>query len=120
MENKESEIQLQARCFQWHWNNYPQDRGMLFHVDNNSGNRVTGNLKKAQGVVEGSPDFILIVPQIIYFIELKTETGKLRESQVKFCSNVAKRGHPYIVIRKFEDFTNLIKKIYENSLGSVG
>jgi hypothetical protein len=115
----ESEIQLQARCFQWHWNTFPSERGMLFHVDNNSGNSITGNIKKAQGVVSGSPDLILVVPQIVYFIEMKTETGVLSDKQKEFRNKAFDRGHTYVVIRKFEEFTKLIKSIYEQSLGSA-
>lgn len=118
MANNESEIQLQARCFQWHWNTFPKERGMLFHVDNNSGNRVTGNIKKAQGVVQGSPDLVLVVPEIIVFIEMKTETGVLQECQKEFRRKALERGHMYIIIRRFEDFTNTIRNIYENALGN--
>lgn len=107
-----TEQQLQAACFIWHWNTYPEERGMLFHVDNNSANRITGNLKKSQGVVKGISDFILIGDGFITFIEMKTEIGKLTPIQIKFKETVTSRGHIHIVVRDLETFKSKIRNIY--------
>lgn len=105
---KLSEQQLQATCFQWHWNNFPKERGTLFHVQNNSSSRVLGNKRKAVGVVSGVSDLILILCGRVVFIEMKTETGTQSTSQKEFQSKVKELGHKYVVIRSFEEFKKLI------------
>lgn len=107
-----TEEQIQAACFQWHWNTYPTERGMLHHNNNNSVNRIAGNRVKALGVVAGVSDFELIVPGYVIFIEMKTEFGKLSEDQQYFKERVIARGHIYIVIRSVDEFKNFIIKLY--------
>ncbi len=107
-----TEEQMQAMCFQWHWNTYPAERGMLHHNNNNSVNRIAGNRVKALGVVKGVSDFELIVPGQVVFMEMKTDIGTLSESQGSFRNGVIARGHIYVVIRSFEEFKQFIKSIY--------
>ena len=106
-----TEGQMQSQCFIWFWNTYPEHRRMLLHVDNNSFNSIEGNRKKAMGVVRGVSDFILILPSMVMFIELKLPTGKQSEEQVDFQNKVVSKGHPYTIIRSFEQFKNLIWQV---------
>lgn len=107
-----TEQQLQAACFIWHWNTYPQERRMLFHADNNSVNRYVGNQKKSAGVVKGVSDFILICKDVVVFIEMKTLIGVQSGEQKDFMRKINELGHPYFIIRSAEEFKKLITKLY--------
>lgn len=110
-----NEMKIQAECFIWHWNNFPEERGMLHHNNNNSVNYIVGNRMKSMGVVKGVTDFELILPGgIVAWIEMKTPIGRLSEDQIKFRDKIIKRGHFHFVIRTTEEFKNLIKTLYEN------
>jgi len=102
------EMRLQAQCAQWFWNEFPSERRMLIHVDNNSHNAIEGNRKKAMGVVRGPSDFIFIVEQAVIFIELKVEEGVQKPEQIDFMNKVMERGHSYIIVRSFENFKQII------------
>lgn len=107
-----NEQQLQAQCFQWHWNTYPEERGMLYHNNNNSVNKVVGNRMKAIGVVKGVSDFTLVLPNRVVFIEMKILNGRQSPDQNAFQLKAQERGHIYSIIRDFEDFKHLITTIY--------
>lgn len=103
------ELTLQAQCFQYFHNTYPDHRQMLFHVQNKARNAIEGSKFKAIGVVKGVSDFILILPFKVVFIELKTELGTQSPDQVTFQAKVSARGHTYKIVRSFEEFKNVIK-----------
>lgn len=107
-----TEHQIQAECFQWHWNTYPLERQMLYHNNNNSVNQIAGNKMKAIGVVAGISDFTLVVDDAVWFIEMKAEHGKQKPEQVAFQCKVVARGHFYVIIKSPEKFKELIRKIY--------
>lgn len=103
MENK-----LQSDCFLWHWNTFPEDRQMLFHVNNKGRNAIEGNKFKAMGVVKGVSDMIYIMPGKVLFIEFKAASGAQRPEQQTFEKKVKERGFNYIIIRTIEEFKKLI------------
>lgn len=107
-----TEQQLQAECFQWHWNTFPEHRQTLWHNDNNSGDSRTGNMKKAQGVVKGVSDFTLALPNFIFFVELKILTGALKEEQKMFAKKMTALGHGYIKITSLQQFQDFINSCY--------
>ena len=107
-----TEQQLQAKCFIWHWNTYPNERRMLFHADNNSANAIVGNRKKSSGVVKGVSDMVLITSGGTVYLEFKTEIGVQSAEQRDFQAKVIERNHTYWIIRSFEQFVKLIKTIY--------
>lgn len=102
-----SEDQLQAECFQWHWNNFPKERGLLFHVNQKARNAIEGNRMKAMGVVPGVSDLIWLSPLGIIFIEMKTEKGMQSDDQKRFQIQVENLGHKYIICRSFSQFQNI-------------
>ena len=105
-----SEAKLQSDCFIWFWNNYPEQRQMLFHVNNKARNAIEGNKMKAMGVVKGVSDMILVMPGRVMFIEFKTGTGRQSPEQLHFQQKVEERGHMYAVIRTFGEFQGLVTK----------
>ena len=109
-----TEEQLQVQCFQWHWNTYPNERRMLWHNNNNSWSKIAGNINKSRGVVAGVADFTLLVKGMAIMIELKVIGGKQSEEQIEFNKRCIERGIPYFIIFSFEEFKQLILKIYES------
>lgn len=108
-----SEIQLQAKCFQYMWNYYPQTRRKFFHVPNGgSRNSVEGMQLKASGVVAGIPDMILINNGRAYGFEIKTPTGKISPAQEQVHKTWMADGTPVFVIRTFEEFEKIIIELF--------
>jgi hypothetical protein len=114
--NREEEI-LQSKCYVWFHNAYPGLRKMLFHVDNNSWNRIIGAKKKALGVNAGVSDLIFISQGCVTFLEAKTESGKQTPEQKEFMNKVTERGHEYIIFRTFEQFKIIIYARTRDTLG---
>lgn len=104
-----SEDQLQAECFQWHWNAYPDKRGRLFHVNQKARNAIEGNRMKAMGVVPGVSDLIYLRPKDEgnLYIEMKTETGVQSKEQKEFEQLVTRLGYQYIICRSFDQFQSV-------------
>lgn len=116
------EENLQAACVKWFRIQYPQYNGLLFHVPN-GGRR---NLKeatrlKAEGVVAGVADLILLVPKYLHLhdeyetetfhalcIEMKTEKGRQSAEQILWQYKVERYGYKYAVCRSLDEFIDTI------------
>lgn len=89
-------------------------RGRLFAVPN-GGRRdaVTGAIMKAEGVLAGVSDLILLVPRLGYgalLIEMKTPTGRQSESQREWERLVTSGGeYLYRICRSIDDFIKTIE-----------
>lgn len=105
-----TEEQLQSQCALWFWNEFPEHRRMLFHVDNNSYNAIIGARKKALGVCKGPSDLIFVLGYRVIFIEMKLPTAYQEPEQKDFQEKVEARGHEYIIIRSFDSFKAFIIK----------
>ncbi|MDO5650141.1 MAG: VRR-NUC domain-containing protein, partial [Gallicola sp.] len=86
MNNRESKIQ--QACVKWFKWQYRQLEYLLFAVPNGGArSRVTGAILKAEGVLRGVSDLILLYPAQGYhalLIELKTEKGRQSDTQKAF------------------------------------
>jgi len=110
MNHKEEKIQ--SDCYKWFHNTFPDERKMLFHVDNNSWNNVIGAKKKALGVCSGVSDMIYILPfGQVAFLECKTEDGTQSDEQKLFQLKVMERGHIYLIFRNLDEFKAIIHKL---------
>jgi hypothetical protein len=107
---------MQADCFQWHWNTYPNERRMLYHVQQKAKNAVEGARFKALGVVRGPSDLVLIVYGMVIFIELKLPGKTQHEEQIDFERKCTERGHLYLIIRSFMAFKYFINKLYNHGI----
>jgi hypothetical protein len=105
-----SEIQLQAACFQWFWNTYPDERGLLYMNYNNAKNQSHGAILKAIGMVAGVADLTLLTKNGAMFIELKTEVGKQSPTQKQWEAKVREYGYQYHVVRTLEEFKSLVNQ----------
>lgn len=113
-DSKETEGKLQADCFQWFNNTFPNLRGLLYHVPNGE-NRdpITANLLKAKGVVAGIPDLVFHYRAKTYFFELKKPngTGRLSDAQNKIIEQLDTQRFIVWLLNDLETFKHLIESI---------
>ncbi|SDT46798.1 VRR-NUC domain-containing protein [Maribacter dokdonensis] len=107
-----TESRLQQNIFSKHWNQYPEERRLLFAVNNNSFNAIKGAQMKSLGVVKGVSDLIYINPRKrrTQFLELKIKGGRQQKEQKDFEEKVKKLGFEYHLIfslKEFNKVTNL-------------
>ena len=114
-EQQETEGRIQAECFQWFNNNFPNLRGLMYHVPNGGLMKgSTGNRLKAMGVVAGVPDLEFHFWKRTFFLECKTPTGRVSKEQVKIHSILDDHGFRVFVFRSLEDFKNIIWAILQD------
>lgn len=122
-----AESYTQQACVAWFNAQYPSLSGLLFAVPNDGSRTmrtivtrtgyktvcVGGQRKKAEGMVAGVSDLILLVPRGGFgalCVELKTHTGKQSESQKEWQRKAEMAGNKYIICRDVETFSEEIKK----------
>ena len=110
------EGKIQAECFAWFWNEYPQYRKLLFHVPNENdradSNIIQGAIRKSLGVVSGVADLLLLVPSSRYHglcIEMKDEKGRQKPAQAEWQTIVEAQGYKYVICRSLEQFKIIIE-----------
>jgi len=103
------EDNLQAEIIKYFWNNRPDERGLLFHVNNKARNKIEGNKMKALGTIAGVSDLIYLKPHASpIMIELKTQDGKQSIAQIAWQELVHQAGYRYEVVRSLDEFKKLI------------
>ena len=111
---KYNESKLQQACVRWFNYQYPKLRGILFAVPNGGArDAVTGRILKAEGVVAGVADLILLMPNKHYnclCIEMKTEKGRQQSSQKEWQAKIEAVGGKYIICRSFDEFKKAIEE----------
>lgn len=109
---RQEEHRLQCACVRWFRCQYPQLTPFLFAVPNGGARtRVTGAMLKAEGVLAGVADIVCIPPVVaapVLFIEMKTDKGRLSESQKEFRDAMTAAGHSYKVCRSIDDFMDSV------------
>jgi predicted type IV restriction endonuclease len=55
------------------------------------------------GVVSGAPDLIVLKEGKVFFLEVKTKTGRVRPSQKLFAERVRSHGFDYHLVRSLDD-----------------
>ena len=119
----QEEHNLQCACVKWFAYQHPELAGLLFAVPNGGArSKATAGKLKAEGVVPGVADLILLVPQWFttwrgqegcnwagLCIEMKTKTGRQSTDQGLWQLKVEKYGYKYAVCRSLDDFINTIE-----------
>jgi len=83
---------------------------MIFAVPNGgTRNAMEAITLKATGLLAGVSDLIVIIPNKILFVELKTEIGIQSEVQKDFQSRIELLGYEYHLIRSLTAFQELFK-----------
>ena len=96
-----SEHELQLNCIAW-FNN--QKIGEIIPVVNEA------TYKNRTFVVnKGASDLIVVLPNKVLFIELKTKIGVQSVAQKEFESRVKGLGFDYFLVRSFEEFKSIVR-----------
>lgn len=120
----QEEHNLQVACVRWFRLQYPDLAPLLFAVPNGGArSKATAGKLKAEGVVPGVADLILLVPQwfttwrgqqgCLYAglcIEMKTEKGRQSPEQGLWQLKVEQHGYKYAVVRSLDEFMNTINQ----------
>jgi hypothetical protein len=89
--------------------NFFEQKHLIFSVPNDGKNMMEQMRKKATGLLAGVSDLIVIQPNRIIFIEVKTERGVQSESQKQFENDVKALGFEYYLVRSLNEFKNLVQ-----------
>lgn len=121
---RHNEHELQKACVRWFRLAYPEYAYCLFAVPNGGFRNATEARRlKAEGVIAGVSDLILLVPRQgkgALCIGMKTLTGVQRESQKIWQSEAERCGNQYEVVRSFDDFKAAIEKyLFEKPAGDI-
>lgn len=89
-------------------------RHNLFAVPNGGPRTITTAARlKAEGVLKGVADLILLYPTKGYhalLIELKTAIGRQSEAQKEWQRKIEADGYKYVVVRSIDDFIGAINE----------
>lgn len=113
--NTKEEHSIQVACVTWFRYAYPELSKRLFAVPN-GGRRdaVTGAKLKAEGVIAGVADLILLVPCKGFgalLVEMKTSKGKQSQAQKEWQKDVTSRDeYKYVVCHSFDEFRGAVKE----------
>lgn len=112
-QTKYIESAIQKKIVSYFRYKYPQYKSHFFSVPN-SGNRSQslGNIMKAEGMLAGVADLLLLVPNKDYSflaIEVKTDIGKLNPNQKKWREDIEDKSiGRYEVVRSLAQFIELV------------
>lgn len=110
-----SEIKLQAKIFQYYWNNHHITRGLIFHVPNGGKrSKIEATQLKASGVVAGIPDLLILNDGKVYGLELKRDDGKWRVSddQIKIHAAWKNNNIPVFLCDDYDEAISIINGIF--------
>lgn len=104
---------IQQEIVIWFNNNYclskHNPRCMILSIPNGGArNSREGKTLKNTGLLPGASDLIVILPNNILLIEVKTDTGIQSNCQISFMESVKKLGHHYYLVRSLDEFKNVL------------
>ena len=115
--HKSNEGRIQAECFQWFHNSFPQYRGLLFHVPNENdradSNPIQGAIRKSLGVWPGVADLLFLHAGggcHGLCIEMKDEHGQQKPAQKEWQKIVEAQNYRYEICRSLEHFKQIINE----------
>jgi len=85
-----------------------ENRCMIFSVPNDSINPIETKRKINTGLLRGASDLIILLPNKILFIEVKTEKGVQSDNQKDFQKRVELLGFKYYLVRSLTEFKEII------------
>lgn len=106
----QKEADLQTQCVNFFKQKYPK---YIIHHSANGGKRnVREAVKfKKMGLLAGFPDIIIIIPDCIFFVELKADSKcKATTNQIEVMQKITHLGFRCYLISSLESFKLLIEK----------
>lgn len=120
-EQEKTEGRIQADCFEWFNNSFPELRGLMYHVPNGEKrDKVTANKLKAMGVVAGVPDLEFHFWRRTFFLECKTPTGTTSKEQKKVQGILFEHGFRVFTFTSLEQFQTIVLAIIEDKSVQYG
>ncbi len=102
-----TEAKIQQEIFTYIKNNFGlahhNPKWIIMSIPNESQIREETMRKLSIGMLPGASDMVLIRPNKITFIEVKTPTGKQSDNQITFENDVKQLGFDYILVRSLDD-----------------
>lgn len=109
-----TEDQLQQKIVIDFRNRNLKNDNLIFSVPNGGSRNPIEALKlKKTGTLAGVSDLIIMVPNRIIFLELKTEKGVQSEVQKNFQKNIESLGFEYLLIRNLKQYEDLMQTLFE-------
>lgn len=107
---KHLEENLQIVCVRWFKLQYAS-KGYLIHHSPNGGKRNAreGARFKAMGVLAGYPDLTIIAKNKVFFVEMKSDKGKLTENQSNVHDVLRNNGFFVFVVNSLDGFMDICK-----------
>lgn len=110
----DEEHRLQCGCVRWFRLQHADIGSLLFAVPNGGRrDKASGARLKAEGVVAGVSDLILLVARHGHhglLIEMKTPKGSQSQQQRQWQKLAEKQGYRYVVIRSIEEFIQVVNE----------
>ena len=107
---KRPEQSLQIACVKWFRLQYPNSR--ICAIPNSAKRGVVeGAMFKAQGVSAGYPDLQILHNGKVYFIEMKSDKGRLSDSQKEWQTWLTENGFEHYVCNSFDSFKEIVDLI---------
>ena len=101
---KKTEHNIQKSIIRWFRKEYPEY--IIFSTNNEACYNNSYFLES--GVLQGVSDLVVVLPNKIIFVELKTNKGIQSKNQKQFQTKLNSIGYEYYIIRSLEDFKELI------------
>ena len=104
------ENKIQQEIVVFFRNNYQRlDKGVIFSIPNErQGGFMAMKLLLQTGLLSGVSDLIVVLPDRVLFVEVKTVIGRQSEKQKKFQANVENLGYSYHLVRSLKDFKEIL------------
>jgi hypothetical protein len=73
-------------------------------------NALIGKYLKAEGVLAGASDLIVVLNNKVLFVEVKTPNGRQQPTQKDFENKLKELGQDYRIVRSLDEFIKLIEE----------
>jgi hypothetical protein len=88
-------------------------------LDHAGGGATVGAFRKARGVRKGLPDIMLLFGGRVFFIELKSEAGRLSPAQKEFSAILVRQCIAHDVARSLNEVIGLLGKWKIPTIGRI-
>lgn len=114
--------QLQQKCWQHLWNEYPASRYLCWHTKNEdiphkneTKNEyvIRRSQDKAIGLLPGVWDLVLYFKGVLHIFDIKVGKDKLSEKQLRFEDAIINQGGISYEINTFDTFVEHCKTIFK-------
>lgn len=110
-----SEDSILAKFHQHLWNNHPNLRNCCWHIANErKTSLIQGAILKAKGVLAGAPDYVINYAGKTYYIEFKTDGGRISSEQKKVHEALLKQGFNVLIFWNLEAALNWFNNMFSN------